>query len=267
MVSFGLKHCRVSRQHLLTDHDNRHTTAHSVASFYPPYIPIELSGAECPLLAAVPRMKASSSGYNLADHCARGQLDQDLCDIVDSVDVYASTLDMWMATGEGNFDAVELQNIACLLEYRALVWLDGAPTSKQPPFGQALCIAVLMFVVRSSENPDRSFEPLHYTAVRRLRETLEMSTVDDRLPHWELFAWIFAVGAICAQGSAHSSWFAKQAGDMYSECGLFTFEQLHSFLQSTLWTTTRLDDALQDFWNSLCKYRCERPDSQTLNHR
>jgi hypothetical protein len=235
----------------------RHSTAHAIASFEAPY----LSTIDYITTASFPH---HPPGYrpnisnHLLDYCRKAGIKESLTTLVESALVLIADLNVWFGDSESPLDPLDIQNFSCVLECLLLQWLRNNENLISP-LEDALCVALLIFTVRTTEALQRrsDIHLLHFVASKRLEKALSATSRCEWTFCPELLLWILAIGAISAEGSAESSWFVYQASLACSEFGIQTAQALLERLHMCGWVSFKLDTAVRDLWERIVNLRLE----------
>lgn len=235
----------------------RHSTAHAIASFEAPYLSTidYISTASFP--HHPPGYQPNISNH-LLDYCRKAQIKETLTTLVESALVLIADLNVWFGDPESPLDPLDIQNFSCVLECLLLQWLRKNENLISP-LEDALCVALLIFTVRTTEafQSRSSIHHLHFIASKRLEKALNATSRGEWAFCPELLLWILAIGAISAEGSDESSWFVYQASLACSEFGILSAEALLGRLHLCGWVSFKLDEAVCDLWERIVNLRLE----------
>lgn len=235
----------------------RHSTAHAIASFEAPYLsPSDLNSA-----AFTPRHlngHRPNELQHLLECCKIAQVENSLASLVDSALILIADLNVWFGDPDSTLDPLDIQNFSCVLECTLLQWLRENEQSISP-LEDALCVALLIFTVRTTEALKRRSDThtLHYAASKRLAKALSATDRSEWQSCPDLLLWILAIGAISADGSNESSWFVYQASLACSEFSIFNADILLERLHLCGWVSFKLDEAVRHLYESIINLRLE----------
>lgn len=139
-----------------------------------------------------------------------------------------------------------------------LKWLRDSEHSLSP-LEDALCVALLIFTVRTTEafRGRNQAHILHYQASDRLEKALSATSRTEWQFCPDLLLWILAIGAISAEGSSGRSWFAHQVSLACAEFEILDAESLLGRLRLCGWVSFKLDDAVRYLWEHVMDLRLE----------
>ncbi|KAF2187620.1 hypothetical protein K469DRAFT_685519 [Zopfia rhizophila CBS 207.26] len=234
-----------------------HSTAHAIASFEAPY----LSTIDSISTACFPR---HPPGYHpnisnhLIDYCRKAHVKESLVALVESALILIADLNVWFGDPDSPLDPLDIQNFSCVLECMLLQWLHDNE-HLQGPLENALCVALLIFTVRTTEALQRrsGTHHLHIVASKRLEKALRATSRCEWTPCPDLLLWILAIGAISAEGSPENFWFVYQASLACEEFGIHSAGTLLEMLHLCGWVSFKLDEAAHNLWNRIIHLRLE----------
>lgn len=235
----------------------RHSTAHAIASFDTPnptamdYI----SNASFP--RHPPRYRPDVSQH-LIDYCRHAGVKDSLTELVESVLTLIADLNVWFGDPNSPLDPLDIQNFSCVLECMLLKWLRDNETFITP-LEDALCVALLIFTVRTTEALQRRSDVhlLHFAASKRLEKALNCTIRLEWQYCPDLLLWILSIGAISADGSAESTWFIYQASLACKEFGILSADALLARLHLCGWVSYKLNEAVRCLWQRIVNLRLE----------
>ncbi|KAF2468082.1 uncharacterized protein BDR25DRAFT_57438 [Lindgomyces ingoldianus] len=242
-----------------------HSTAHAIASFEAPY----LSTADYISTAYFPH---HPPGYrpnisnHLLDYCRKAQVRESLTELVESALVLIADLNVWFGDPDSPLDPLDIQNFSCGLECLLLKWLHDNE-NQLCPLEDGLCVALLIFTVRTTEALQRrsDIHLLHIVASKRLEKALSATSRYEWTPCPDLLLWILAIGAISAEGSPECSWFVYQVSLACEEFGIFSAETLLGRLHLCGWVSFKLGEAVHSLWDRIVNLRLEPfPDTSNI---
>lgn len=151
-----------------------------------------------------------------------------------------------------------MQNFSCVLECMLLQWLRDSEHMVRP-LEDALCVALLIFTVRvtAAFKGGNHAHMLLCQANERLEKALSATSCTDWQLCPDLLLWILAIGAISAEGSAKSSWFAYQVSLACAEIGIADADALLDRLRLCGWVSFKLDEAVRYLWAQIVDLRLE----------
>lgn len=184
--------------------------------------------------------------------------------MLDSVLILAADLNAWYDDPECPLDALDIQNFSCALECLLLEWLSEREYLITPLEG-ALCVALIIFTVRTTEALKRRSDVhlLHFAASKRLESALNCTTRAEWQSCADLLLWILSIGAISAEGSAESSWFVHQSALACAEFEIDSADALLRRLKLCGWVSYKLDEPVRYLWNRIVYLRLENYSTST----
>jgi hypothetical protein len=138
----------------------------------------------------------------------------------------------------GNFSSHIVQNLVRFLSAQR----------RFKPMAEAMAVALLMFTVRTVNDPTKPEDALHFAATNWLRCALKAS--DRAKSQWDpdLRLWTCTIGAICAEGSKQQDDLERRFVRSCSDRGIEKEEQLLHTLQGLLWVKERFDRRASSLW-------------------
>jgi hypothetical protein len=235
----------------------RHTTAHAIAQFNPPY-PTTLAYIRAANYPHHPRGYSPSYSRYLVTLCLQAGLTESLAELLESVLILAGDLNAWYDDPESSLDALDVQNFSCSLECLLLAWIHER-ISLITPLEDALCVALIIFTVRTTEALKRPSDvhQLHFTASKRLESALNCTTRAEWQSCPDLLLWILTIGSISADGSAESAWFVQQSSLACAEFNIDSAEALLKRMSTCGWVNYKLDESVRHLWNRIVHLRLE----------
>ncbi|KAF2875000.1 hypothetical protein BDV95DRAFT_603771 [Massariosphaeria phaeospora] len=234
-----------------------HSTAHAIASFQTPY----LSTIDYISPAWIPRHPL---GYqpeissHLLNYCRQARIRESLTVLVESTLILIADLNAWFPDPDSPLDPLDIQNYSCVLECMLLNWIrDNGHIIN--PIEDALCVALLIFTVRTTEALTRGTERhfLHFLPSRRLEKALSATSRGEWAFCPDLLFWILAIGAISAEGSEQASWFVYQTSLACAEFGIQSAAEMLGRLHLCGWVSFKLDEAVCHLWERIVNLRLE----------
>jgi hypothetical protein len=127
------------------------------------------------------------------------------------------------------------------------------------PLEDALCVALLIFTVRTTEALSRraGVHHLHFVASKRLQKALSATSRQEWLPCPDLLLWILSIGTISAEGSEDQSWFIYQTSLACREFRIDSDMMLLAHLHHCGWVSFKLDEAAHRLWARISNLRLE----------
>jgi hypothetical protein len=127
------------------------------------------------------------------------------------------------------------------------------------PLEDALCVALLIFTVRTTEALKRPSDVhlLHFAASKRLEKALNCTVRSEWQFCPDLLLWILSIGAISAEGSAESSWFVYQISLACIEFDILSAEALLARLHLCGWVSYKLNEAVHYLWDRIVNLRLD----------
>jgi hypothetical protein len=238
----------------------RHSTAHAIASFEAPE-PSTRDYISTGIFPRHPPGYQAKISQHLLDSCRTSGVKDSLTNLVELVLVLIADLNVWFSDPNTTLDPLDIQNYSCVLECMSLKWLrdnDFLIT----PLEDALCVALLIFAVRTTEALKRraDIHLLHFAASKRLEQALNCTIRSDWQFCPDLLLWILAIGAISAEGSAESNWFVYQISLACVELDIQSAEALLARLELCGWVSYKLNEAICHLW---CRIIDLRLDNRT----
>jgi hypothetical protein len=233
----------------------RHSTAHAIASFEAPEpsIGVYLSTGKFP---RHPPGYTANISQHLLDSCRYAGVKDSLTDLVELVLILIADLNVWFSDPNSPLDPLDIQNYSCVLECKSLKWLRENE-SFITPLEDALCVALLIFAVRTTEALKRraDIHLLHFAASKRLEQALNCTVRSNWQYCPDLLLWILSIGAISADGSNESNWFIYQTSLACAELGITSAEALLAHLTLCGWVSYKLDEAVCQLWSRITALR------------
>jgi len=235
----------------------RHSTTHAIAALESPYLSTsDLIGA-----ASTPRHPSGHRpriSQHLLSCCQSAQVKASLTTLVESSLILIADLNLLFGDADSPLDPLDVKNYACVLECMLLEWLREHELVVNP-LESALCVTLLIFAIRITEALDQRTEmhALHRRASKRLEKALTATSRTDWQLCPDLLLWILAVGAISAEGSDESLWFAHQVSLVCSELAIDSANALLERLHLCGWVSFKLDEAVRHLWESIMSLRLE----------
>ncbi|RAR04167.1 hypothetical protein DDE83_007949 [Stemphylium lycopersici] len=232
-----------------------HSTAHAIASFQAP----NTSTLDFISTASFPRHPPGyqpNISQHLTDYCRHAGVKASLNVLVESVLVLIADLNVWFSDPESPLDPLDIQNFACVLECSLLSWLREHE-HLVTPLEDALCVALLIFTVRTTEamKLQSHVHLLHFAASKRLEKALNC-TIRTEWQHCpDLLLWILSIGAISAEPSPGSTWFVYQTSLACEEFGILSAEALLERLHLCGWVSYKLNEAVCHLWKRVVNLR------------
>ncbi|KAB8766454.1 hypothetical protein FH972_026614 [Carpinus fangiana] len=228
-----------------------HAVAHSVASFYPPYLDFGLTEQDGGYPHA-PNFTYpacyfvfTNLGHALSTHSSLIRIAQDLS-------LYTVQLEDWFGNPTSHEDPVDLQNRGCLLECRLLEFYSTPESEREhDPIEDSICLALLAYTSTIKQTKDRSFEPMQLAGLKKLKACL----LKTRAEHWAKFPlallWTLVTGAITAIGAVEAPWFAAQIRRACSLFGIRSFSHMVAHMEQLLWLDMRTAQPAARMWDSI----------------
>ena len=235
----------------------RHSTAYAIALFETP----NSSTLDYISSVSFPRHPPGYRSYisqHLMDYCRHAGVKASLTELVGSVLTLIADLNVWFGDPNSPLDPLDIQNFSCVLECRLLKWL----LEKEhlvTPLEDALCVALLIFTVRTTEALQRRSDvhTLHFAASKRLEKALNCTIRSEWQFCPDLLIWILSIGAISADGSPESDWFVYQTSLACAEFSIETTEALLERLHLCGWVSYKLNDAVRYLWDRIVGSRLD----------
>lgn len=205
-----------------------------------------------------PRGYLPNHSQHLARLCRHAGFPASLTELIESVLTLAVDLNSWYDDPGSPLDALDIQNSSCALECLLLAWLCERKPFITPLEG-ALCIALIIFTVRTTEALKRQTDIhfLHFIASKRLERALNCTTRAQWQPCPDLLLWILSIGAVSAEGSIESAWLDRQTSLACAEFNIDSAESLIARLHICGWVGYKLDESVRHLWNRIVHLRLE----------
>lgn len=234
-----------------------HSTAHAIASFEPP----THSTLDYITTATSPRHPPGyrpNISQHLIDYCRHAGVKDSLTELVESVLILIADLNVWFGDPDSPLDPLDIQNFSCVLECMLLKWLRENEYLITP-LEDALCVALLIFTVRTTEAMKRrsDIHLLHFAASKRLEKALNCTIRSEWQYCPDLLLWILSIGAISAEGSVECEWFVYQASLACTEFGISSAQALLERLHFCGWVSYKLNEAVCHLWERIVTLRLE----------
>lgn len=238
----------------------RHVTAHAIFSFEAP-TNSSIDFFDC---ANHPRdlyRSQLNSSQPFVDYCRHVLIKETLIELLDNVLLLIADLNAWFNDHQSPLDPLDIQNFSCVLECRLLKWLHDNEHSVTP-LEDALCVALLIFTVRTTEALKRSSDIhlLHFAASQRLEKALNCTTRSEWQRCPDILLWILSIGAISANGSTEETWFVYQASLACIEFDITSSQILLDRLHRCGWVSFKLDHSVEALWDRINELRLEKRD-------
>lgn len=236
----------------------RHTTAHAIAAFDAPE-PTTLEYIRSAKFPRHPRGYSSNHSQRLIGLCQHAGFSASLTELLEFALILAADLNAWYGDPESPLDALDIQNFSCALECLLLAWIHETQPLITPLEG-ALCVALIIFTVRTTEALKRrsDIHLLHFVASKRLESALNCTTRAEWQPCPDLLLWILSIGAISAEGSAESSWFVNQSSLACAEFNIDSAGALLQRLHLCGWVNYKLDESVRQLWSKIVHLRLDQ---------
>ncbi|RYN33888.1 hypothetical protein AA0112_g5562 [Alternaria arborescens] len=232
-----------------------HSTAHAIFNFQPPS-PSTLDFISTSGFPHHPPGYRRHISQHLIDYCRHAGIKESLNALVESVLFLIADLNAWFSDPESFLDPLDIQNFSCALECLLLTWLRENE-HLATPLEDALCVALLIFTVRTTEafNQQSHVHHLHFAASKRLERALNC-TIRTEWQHCpDLLLWILSIGAISAEPSPDSTWFVYQTSLACAEFDILSAEALLERLHLCGWVSYKLNDAVCHLWDRVVNLR------------
>jgi hypothetical protein len=235
----------------------RHSTYHAIASFEAP----EPVTRDYILNGHFPRHPPgyfSNVSQHLLDCCRYAGIKDSLIELVYSVLILIADLNVWFSDSSNVLDPLDIQNYSCVLECLSLKWLRENE-NLHTPLENALCVALLIFTVRTTEalKGRPVVHMLHIVASKRLEQALNCTIRSEWHGCPDLLLWILSIGAISAEGSPESDWFVYQTSLACIELGITSAETHLVRLKLCGWVSFKLDEAVHYLWDRIIDLRLD----------
>jgi hypothetical protein len=127
------------------------------------------------------------------------------------------------------------------------------------PLEDALCVALLIFTVRTTEAFRRPVDshPFHIAANEKLEKALSATSRSEWQSCPDLLLYILTIGAISAEGSNAGSWFVHQTSMACAAYAVQSTDELLQRIHRCGWVGTKLDQAVCYLWERMSNHRSE----------
>lgn len=180
------------------------------------------------------------------------QLCPDLFDIISNIVVFTGDMSSWYEDRQCPIDPLELQKHASLLMYRLVDWfIKEGEEENRNPVDQSVCLGLLIFMVKSSQPFDTSYNAMMLTTVKKLRTALTKGSIFRWGKSPDLLLWTLTMGALAAQGSAESGFFAQHCGVAFADARFdekTNAEELLDRMRKGLWVPMLFDKEVKTLW-------------------
>ncbi|KAF2019607.1 hypothetical protein BU24DRAFT_342963 [Aaosphaeria arxii CBS 175.79] len=229
-----------------------HSMAHSISTFQPPYA-VLLDGNGRPQSYDLPTFRQRPSSARVLRAFRDLKLDDLLQTIIGDIVVFTGDLSAWYEDSKCPVDPLELQKHSCLLQYRLFTWYSEAlPLGEERnPIDQSVCLALIIFLVKTSQPFDPSYRAMIVTTVKKLRESLARETIFRWAKSQELLLWTLTLGEMAAQGSSQAGSFFHYCPLIFPDTGLDnkpTAQELLDRMKKCLWVPMLFDDEVSRLW-------------------
>ncbi|KAF2000034.1 hypothetical protein P154DRAFT_522825 [Amniculicola lignicola CBS 123094] len=225
-----------------------HSIAHSIASFQPPYTAL-LDSTGAPQQYDLPSFRARPSSNRILRQFKDLKLDADLLTIISNIVVYVGDLSVFFEERRTPVEPLEMQKHAALIVYRLFDWYSKVDEERLP-IDQSVCLAVMAFMVRVS-HPGPSYRNMIITVVKKLQEALGKGSVFRWAKSPNLLLWTLTMGALAAQESSESGFFAQYCSMAFPDAGVderTTTEELLERMKKCLWVPAVFDEEVKKLW-------------------
>lgn len=177
---------------------------------------------------------------------------ESLTNLVESTLILIADLNVCFSDPDSPLDPLDIQNFSCALRCMLLQW-HHENEAIQRPLEDALCVAMLIFTVRTTEAIQNLFDarPLYNVARRQLEKALKTTTRDEWAPCPDLLLWILSIEAVSSGCSSESIWFVQQIALTCEEFGLRTKDDLIHRLHMCGWVKFKLNEAVVNLWDRI----------------
>ncbi|KAG9188745.1 hypothetical protein G6011_07450 [Alternaria panax] len=232
-----------------------HSTAHAIFNFQAPS-PSTLDFISTERFPRHPPGYERHISQHLIDYCRYAGIKESLNVLVESVLFLIADLNVWFSDPESSLDPLDIQNFSCALECFLLTWLRENERLATP-LEDALCVALLIFTVRTTEafNQQSHVHHLHFAASKRLERALNCTIRTEWQNCPDLLLWILSIGAISAEPSPDSTWFVYQTSLACAEFDILSAEALLKRLHLCGWVSYKLNDAVSHLWERVVNLR------------
>ncbi|KAF2235036.1 hypothetical protein EV356DRAFT_514665 [Viridothelium virens] len=229
-----------------------HVALHSVASFYPPYLPLpESSHKNSQPQRQSPYNDRPTAPSQILTCCFDLGVDQDLAILLDDLSFLTTQLAHWLNDPQAPFEPVDLQTRGNMIQVRLLGKYSNIQTASLPsPMQSTLCLAALVFTVLVFQSRhELGIQALHHTALDQLTQNLIL-TQDyewERVPDLKL--WVLVIGAIGARGSAELPWFLNMLSSFCLDQRLTKTDEVIQRIRPLFWIDEQLNGVLMQLWH------------------
>lgn len=239
------------------DQPIRHSTAHAVATFDDPYISFLeylADPSHSPILQHTVRPEefdSASSAY-MVKLCKDLSLDPSLTAIVQDFVTFNTEVNRWFARDARCLDFLDLIMWSSMLSHRLLIQLNKCRPITAQPLDAAVTLALLVFAVRCSESYARGVDPLVFSTVKWLTDSLSALDPEAWSAAPDLHIWVCILGTCAARTMAEEQdWFVSQLVRACKFHGIRTKEELLTRMRRCLWVEQKLDGWVDMLWLSL----------------
>jgi hypothetical protein len=180
------------------------------------------------------------------------KLSPDLFDIISNIVVFTGDMSSWYEDRRCPVDPLELQKHASLLMYRLIDWfIKEGEEENRNPVDQSICLGLLIFLVKASQPFDSSYTAMMLTAVKKLRTAITKGSIFRWGDSPDLLLWTLTMGALAAQGSTESAFFAQHCGVAFADARFdenTNAEELLDRMRKGLWVPMLFDKEVKALW-------------------
>ena len=149
-------------------------------------------------------------------------------------------------------DPLELQKHASLLMYRLVDWFIRASREEATsPVDQSICLGLLIFMAKASQPYDPSYHTMIQTTVKKLRASLTRGSIFRWATSPDLLLWTLTMGALAAQNSTESAFFAQYCSVAFADAGFDGKTEANELLdrmRKGLWIPMLFDEESKKLW-------------------
>lgn len=228
-----------------------HSVAHSISTFQDPYTTL-LDAAGEPQKYDLPSFRSRPSSARILRLFRDLKLDADLFEIINNIIVFTGDLSAWFDDSRCPVEPLELQKHVCLLIYRLYDWYrKETPEQQHTPIDQSICLALIIFLVRSSHPFHPGYQAMIITSVKKLRASMTKGSIFRWAKSPDLLLWALTIGALAAQGTTEASFFSQYCSVAFADAGFddkTSAEELLDRMKNCLWIPVVFDNEVKKLW-------------------
>ena len=225
---------------------NRHSTAHTVASFKASDFSLDNSDCEQVMRDYCCSRQYQYNQSHLLSLLLRSKLPPTVTRAADYVLDFSRQASASLSGEPRAPGFMHLLNFSSLITQSLVQFLSNQ--RKFEPMAEAFAVALLMFTVRTMNDPTKPVDSLHFAATNWLQCALDATDKANAEWNAELRLWVCTVGAICAEGSKQQEELERQFVRACADRGIESAEQLVEKMQDLLWVQERFDQWATTLW-------------------